>query len=290
MSRNRGSILLLVLWVLAVLSSAAVAQAIRFSLQVKWAGRLDETRQSWHLAWTAVEIAGQELVLDADPAWDAPKESWARVPAEPTSLPAGRLQYRIQDEQSRIPLNRLPVEMIALLPGFNPLAAAELIERRGKGKQVVHLGELLLLPDFRKEDLPALAELVTVYGTGPVNLNTAPEPVLIRLGLSASLAGQVAVFRLGQDGIWGTKDDGVFTDVEEILPLLEDHFGPLLPQDQTTLGNLISAQLLGVRSSFFQVEAEGWIQDPGIHTRTLAVMERTGPNARPILRGWREIF
>ena len=146
-----------------------------------------------------------------------------------------------------------------------------------------------MLAGFQKETLKELAGLVTVYGTGPVNLNTAPAPVLTRLGLSASLADQVVAFRLGQDGKWGTQDDGVFVDVEQIIPTLENRLGSLPPEDRTVLGNLISSQRIGVRSSYYQVEVEGWTQADGIHTKVITVMERVGANTRPILRGLYEI-
>lgn len=290
MKRSRGgSVLILALWAVAALSVAAVAEGTRVSLQLKWAGRLNEARQSWHLAWAAAEIAGQELASDVEPAWDAPKEPWGRPPTDPMAFAPGWIRTRIQDEQSRIPLNRAPVELIVRLPGFTLQTAEELIARRSAGKPVAHLGELLSLTGFQKEQLQKLADLVTVVGAGAVNLNTAPAAVLNRLGLSPSLSERIAAFQSGPDGRWGTQDDGIFPDVEQILPVLEERCGPLFLEDQTTLGNLISSQFLGVRSSFFQVEAEGWVQEKGIHTRVLAVMERTGSSGHPIVRGWHEI-
>ena len=290
MSRHRGSVLLLTLWAVSVLSVLAIAQATRISLQLRWAGRLDEARQAWYLAWAATEAAGEVLASDSEPAWDALKEPWGKVPADPIHwVSSGWLRYRIQDEQSRIPLNRVTAEQAARLPGFNPQTAQELVSRRDAGKPVNHLGELFLLTDFPAEPLEELAGLVTVYGSGPVNLNTAPAPVLIRLGLSPSLAGQIAAFRLGQDGQPGTPDDGVFPAAQEVIPVLEEQLGPLQPEDQTALGNLLSSQMIGVGSSLFQVEAEGWVQQNGIHAKVIAVMERTGPDLKAVVRGWREI-
>ena len=288
MSRSRGAVLLLALWAVALLSAAAVALGVRIALQLKLARRFQESRQSWYLAWAASEIAGRELASDNELAWDAPKERWGAVLPDGSPFSAGWLRYRIQDEQARIPINCAPVEIIARLPGFSLLAADELIARRNDGKPVAHLGELLALPGFRKEGLPELAGMATVYGSGAVNINTAPAPVLTHLGLSPSLSDRIAAFRLGPDGEWGTRDDGVFPDVERIIPLLEEGSGPLLPEDQTALGNLIASQRIGVRSSFFQVEAEGWIQTDGIHSKVSAVLERAGSSGPLVLRGWSE--
>ena len=288
MSRKQGSVLIVTLLATALLSSVAIAQATHVSLELKWANRLQESRQAWALAWTGVQAAAQELALDPTPNWDAPKENWGQVSQDPIHLPKGKFQVRILDEQARIPLNSASLELVAQLPGFSISSANALISRRKEGKALAHLGELLLLDGFQAAALPELEPLVTLYGNGPVNVNTASAAVLTRLGCSTALASQIVQFRAGADGRWGTADDEIFPDVAQIAPLMETQFGPLLPEDQTTLGNLISSQQIGVRSSFFQVEAEGWTDAHGIYQKVIAVMERSEPNSKPEVRGWYE--
>ncbi len=288
MSRNRGSVLLVTLLATALLSSVAIVEATHVSMELKWANHLQEYRRAWSLAWTGLQVASQELASDPNPMWDAPKENWGQFSQDPTELPSGKFQYRIVDEQARIPLNSTPVERVALLPGFTLPSANELVSRRLEGKAISHFGELLLLKGFQKEALPDLMPLVTLYGSGPVNINTASAPVLTRLGLSSALASQIVQLRAGADGKSGSADDVIFPDVTQIIPMIEAKSGPLLPEDQTAMGNLISAQQIGVRSAFFQVEAEGWANPHGVHKKVTAVMERSEPNSKPEVRGWYE--
>ncbi len=268
MSRSRGSALLLALWSVAILSGIAIVQAVRISAQLRWASRLNEARQGWYLAWAATQAAGQELVLSPDPSMDA---------KEPVSFGSGWFSYRIQDEQARIPINGISSEQAARLPGFTERSAEQLVARREAGKPVVHLAELRLLQDFPDSALEELAGLVTVYGKGPVNLNTAPAPVLAGLGLSSSMAKEIA----------GLEDR--FSGPEQIIPLLENRLGPLSTEDQTALGNLISTRLIGTESSFFQVQAEGWTHEKGTHTKVIAVLEKPASSGRPVVRGWHEV-
>lgn len=290
---GRGSVLLLTLWAVAALTMAVIALATRLSLQLKWTGRLQESRQAWYLAWTALNAAAQELSADPEPAWDAPKESWGQVPSKPIAFQQGRFTYRIQDQQARIPLNAVTPtpawqEILAGLPGLNAQAAQALIVRLQEGRPVRHLSELLFLPGFQKEGLDLLLPLVNLHGTGSVNLNAAPLEVLKQLGLSAQISGQIVELRTGPDGKWGTADDGTFPDPEQILPILDGRYGPLLPEDVLRLQALISGQVIGVRSFLFEVEVEGWTQAHDLHKRVLAVVERGAPGAKPLIRGWHE--
>ncbi len=283
-----GSVLLLTVWAVAALAVLVIGQATRVSLQLKWAQRLQESRQAWHLAWAGARVGANELASDPEPAWDAPKEPWAQSPDNPVEFAPGQFSYRIQDEQAHISLNDAPLDLVLLLPGFTPRAAQELIARRQTGKRISHLAELRFLPGFQIELFPELVPLVTVLADGPVNVNTAPPAVLARMGLSAPLADRIAAFRAGSDGVWGTADDGFLPDVEQVIPVLDEQCGPLLPEDQQHLGNLISQNLLGVRSSFFRIEAEGWELAHGAHRKVVAVVQRGSVGAEPIVRGWNE--
>jgi DNA uptake protein ComE-like DNA-binding protein len=281
-------VLLLTTWAVAALTVLVISQATRVSLELKWANRLRESRQAWHVAWAGLRAAANELAIDPDPAWDAPKEAWGKSPEEPVRFASGQFSYRVQDEQARISLSSAPLDLLLLLPGFTPQAAQELIARRQQGKRIGHLAELRFLPGFQEESLQELIPLVTVVADGPVNLNTAAPAVLARMGLSPALADRIAAFRIGPDGVWGSADDGFVPDVEQVFPVLDEQCGPLLPEDQERLGALISANLLGVRSSFFRIEADGWEQAHGVHRGIIGVVERAGAGAEPIVRGWNE--
>ncbi|MBI3615874.1 MAG: general secretion pathway protein GspK [Candidatus Omnitrophica bacterium] len=300
---SKGSILLVSLWATAALAAIGILQATQLSLELKWAGRLQEERQAWYLARTGVEVAGARISTD-DPAWDSLRDSWGQAPKDPVAFGPGTFRYSVTDENARIPLNALGELDKALAPqglnllgqlGFPPSAAQQLLDRLNQvpAKPIRHLGELLALSGMTPELLSQMVSWVTVYGNGPVNINTASVEVLTRLGLSSGLANQmVTLYRSGPgpDGIAGTSDDGIFTDAGQIGPVLSANFGPLASADQALLAALVghNPPLLGVSSAFFRVESEGRAGRHGIQKKIAAVLERKSPGALPLLRGWNE--
>jgi type II secretory pathway component PulK len=76
-----------------------------------------------------------------------------------------------------------------------------------------HIYELVLVKGFTSEIIDKIKPYLTVYGDGRVNINTASFPVLHALfgpGFPG-LAGKIADYRAGADGIPGTKDDRWFS-------------------------------------------------------------------------------
>ena len=285
---RRGAALLLSLWATAALAALGIAQATRLSLELKWAGRLQERDQAWYLCWTGLEAASDLLVRDPELGWDAPSEPWGQAPDSEIPFNGGAFLYKISDEQARIPLNSAPAEVLLRLPGFTPAAVEGLLARREQGKTPAHPGELAALEGFEADAAASLEPLVTFQAASAVNLNTAPAPVLSALGLSSSFSAQIVAYRDGSDGVPATADDRAFTDVERIVPDLEGALGPLTPEDQAAIGGLISSQRLGVRSSFFRVALDGWSSAHRVRRSAEAIVERGGQGDGANVRGWHE--
>ncbi len=275
---NRGSVLLISLWATATLAALEITQATQVSLELKWGGRLQEERQAWYLAWTGVELAQKLLSLD-NPAWDAPVERWGQVSKEPIPFGPGTFRYRILDEQAKIPLNTAPREVLLRLPGFRPDVVDKLLSQRTQPepKQITHLAELLVV-GVESRFLPELEPLVSVQSVRPVNINTASSSVLQILGFSPQLAARIVQYRFGPDGTWGTSDDRIFDDAQKIVSVLNEQFGPLVAEDQQ-----VEPLLLGVSSSLFRVETEGWTTRHGVRKKAVALLDRAGT-----VRGWHE--
>ncbi len=287
MKHSPGSVLLLSLWATAFLAALGITQATKVSLELKWANRLEEARQSWYLAWSSMQVAATLLSKD-DPLSDALNESWGQVPKEPIPFGPGTIHYQIFDEQARIPLNAAPADVLARLPGFTQQAADQLVQLRTQKQRILHLGELpaLNLPGFRPELLPQLEPLVTVYGSGSININTASVQVLELLGIKG--ANQIAQYRDGGDGILGNENDRVFKEAAKILVDLENAQVILDNADKVLLTNLVSAGLVGVNSTTFRVETEGKSTRHGIDQKGVAILERSGAATPPVVRGWYE--
>lgn len=281
--------MLLALWATAAMAAMGITQATQLSQGLKWMGRLQEQDQALFLCWTGLELSARILADDADDLgrpWDAPRELWGQVPEEAVLLEGGTVGYRIADEQGRVPLNSAPPEVLGRLPGFTQEAVAQILALRAEGKGIAHLGQLAAVPGFQAASLAELEPLVSVHSAGAVNLNTASESVLAALDVSANLMQAILIYRKGGDGVEGTPDDAVFTDVDTIFGNLE----ALLPMldDRVELGNLISSQQIGVRSSLFRVALEGKSARHEVARRAVAVLDRGAPGDAPQLRGWHE--
>ncbi|RMF89695.1 MAG: hypothetical protein D6736_07990 [Nitrospinota bacterium] len=128
---------------------------------------------------------------------------------------SGETLYGMQDEESRIHLNKAPPSLLAALPGMN-LARAEAAIRHRTGQPFATPAEFVSwlaaqpggLSDGEREILP---RLTTVWGTGRINLNTAPAPVLLALpGMTPERVARLLQHRRGPDGREGTADDQPF--------------------------------------------------------------------------------
>ncbi len=287
-SDKRGSVLLFCLWATAVLTTVGISQASRIALQARWLDRVKEEQQAWLLAYSGVQAAAEVLSAD-DPVVDGYHEVWARTSADPYRLEAGSFLYVIQDEQAWLPINTLPKELLARLPGFNPQMAEAVLQNRMEGHRIVHLGQLRFFGPIALETMEELSSLVTVERTGSVNLNTAPRKVLLQLGLPAALVSQILLYRSGPDAAPGTADDRFFerADASAVGAVLEEAVGyRLSPEDRTTLNGLTGegVPLLGIRTDLFRVEARGITHRHRIEKRVWAVLDRQGN-----IRGWHEI-
>ena len=299
MKGARGSVLLLSLWATATLASIGIAQATHISLELKWVDRLHEARQAWYLVLEGIAIVSSRLSTPDpatdNPAWDALKESWGQTPKKPLSFELGTVQYRVQDEQARIPLNAAAATLLARLPGFTQPAADELVRRRAEKKLVSHLGELpsvLKNFGFQSESLTKLEPLVTLYGVGPVNLNTASDKVLVALGLTEGFAKELLGYPAGLDGVVGTSDDGILEEVtsEKMEAVLKGFYGPeyvMTQEEKDTVNALGGLQppLVGVSSSLFRADVESATSRHGIKKKVSAVLQRS---ERILVEGWTE--
>jgi general secretion pathway protein K len=94
----------------------------------------------------------------------------------------------------------------------------ELLLIKGFTKEIVYGGPP---PDPKGEPLRGIAHLLTTFGDGKVNVNTASREVLLTLTSRGKMMDEWVVddllkFRMGDDGVPNTKDDG-FTSVQEAI-------------------------------------------------------------------------
>lgn len=125
-----------------------------------------------------------------------------------------------------------------------------------------------------------LKNIITVYGDGKVNMNTASREVLAALFAMQSeqkdmsdsdredLIEEIIAYRNGEDGLPGTEDDQQFENAN-IETALETHESSKI----TMLNWLRTKQAIGVNSDFFRVEAD--IELKKIKRRVTAILSRS---------------
>lgn len=198
------------------LAEAAVQQAIREVLT-------DATLQGF-------QEEGEGPVLTF---FRSPTQPLPRLPRRDVRLGGGELAYRISDEEGRLNLNTVPpdrVDRLLLSLGVEKqvrdtindslqdwkdpddlrrLNGAESedtylrrpVPYRARNALLSDVAELLQIKGVTpalyagRAGRPGLAELVTVHGTGQVNINTAPEPVLKALALSDAEISEIVQSR-----------------------------------------------------------------------------------------------
>jgi general secretion pathway protein K len=118
------------------------------------------------------------------------------------------------------------------------------------------LDEMLLVKGMNKQIYDKLIHFVTIYGDGPVNINTASREVLIALGLPDELVDKILAVRRGKDSIDATADDHVFlktfeiaADVNAVIPLILD--------EARAIDALNMKGLLTTNSFYYTIEATG---------------------------------
>ncbi len=192
--------------------------------------------------------------------------------------------YGLVDESSRININRVPSEVLrSMLENIAAIdqdtaadIASAIVDWRDRDVVVSPGGaenayyqslkmpypckngsfqipeELLLVKGMTPEIFSKIAGLITLYGEGKVNINTADWRVWRALGLSSELAQEIVEFRRGEDGVYGTEDDNIFKTVGEIR-----NIGPLSTEEAQEISRLISLNVLTVRSDVFRINSTG---------------------------------
>ncbi|MFQ5899526.1 MAG: general secretion pathway protein GspK [Candidatus Methylomirabilia bacterium] len=210
-----------------------------------------------------------------------PTEPLPRMPRSDVRLGPGQFAYRITDEEGRLNLNMArPDQIDQLLRDLGldkelrdivndslqdwkdsndayRLNGAESedtylelpVPYRARNGPLEAVAELLQIKGVTaalysgSTDEPGLAEFVTVWGQGQVNINTAPEPVLKALGLSEA-------------------------EVSDIVQSRQS--APYAAVPPRFAGRGLSAA-----SRTFRVEAEGWVGDGAVRVRVVAIVQPT---------------
>ncbi len=127
--------------------------------------------------------------------------------------------------------------------------------------------ELLLVKGMTTEVFNSVKRYITVFGDGKVNINTASKKVLLALGVTAAAVEAIVIYRNGPDGLSGTYDDRVFTDVN-----IESRLRDIEPKDAASIGNLKNS--FTVKSNYFKLESKGMVTNSKVTRTVVAILQR----------------
>ncbi len=209
--------------------------------------------------------------------------------------------YGACDESGKININEAGGDILAKLPGFSVDLASAVVDWRDeddlpnpsgdeddyyegldapyecKDAEFSSPEELMLVKDVTREIYEGVKDLVTVYGEGKaVNINTTPKEVLAVLIGSEfeELPAKIANYRNGSDGIMGTEDDNIFTDINAINAQLATAL-TLTQVELNRIEELKNTGYFKVMSECFRIRSRGEAKNGRVKKAIEVVIKRT---------------
>jgi len=315
---NEGSILMVVLWILAFLVLLGLGLGYTTSIDQRLVGYQRDRLMALYLAKAGYYRALAELEQDSTPMIDSYLDTWGHNPGvfQEVKLGEGNFTvsypvreedgseaviYGIMDEDRKIDVNTAPQAVLLRLPGMTDEIADAVLDWRAehkrlgeslgevKDKPLKVLEDVLLVEGMTQETFQTLRPFITVYTDGKVNLNSAPREVLTALNLGEGVVNKLLRFRKGLDEIRGTEDDQSFVSVGGAVQQLNAFVEPLTLQEAAQLTNLISQNRLKVASSVFRIYSKGEVRDGNVIRSVEAVVQQGKRPSSPFtLLSWYE--
>lgn len=316
-----GSVLIMTVWTLSLLSMLVVGIGARGNFALELTERMDEQLVASYIASAGLQQAIMLLGQDSSPMADTLGETWASGPEffENQSFVPGYFTishsqirdgfvievFGLIDEDRYLNLNTISAELMReLLLEVGGIQATEariiadsLLDWRDKDKDAQPYGaenfyysglhppypckdgpfenveELLLVRGMYPELFERIKDYVTVYGSGMVNIHTAPLEVLGVMGISNAGVNGIAFYRAGEDNKEGTADDRIIASTQAI-PVELTSYVPV--EDVDRLTELLQDDLLTVKSEDFRIQVTAWTQRAQYPLRVLCVVNRKG--------------
>jgi len=272
---GKGSILLIALWSLFLLTTFAVYLGYGIRQKLRLVQRLNERDKQHLIAEAGVKKAITQINKEPPPPYDTLMDVWSNDESafreigvgdgtfsvnysyidDISGLPQSR--FGLCDEERKININKAELAVMARLfqivlnsgeteaqelaasiidwrdsdselstPGSaeDSYYRSERYPYEAKDQNLEVLEELLLVKGVSEDIFLKLKNYITIYGSGKVNINTAPRVVLLGVGLSEDITDMILSFRAGKDKIQGTSDDNYFGAPFDIAPNLSQTY------------------------------------------------------------------
>lgn len=203
LSQKKASILIICLWAIMILSLLGMGLAGLAFQEIKFTKAYQRLRLSLPVARAALKTVFYLEEGDATPAFD----TFDELARENQQILCENIYYKycfadkkysadsfeLVDESALINLNTASRDVLKRLPGLNEELADKIIN--SGMRPFASVNEVLLVEDMTKEKFVSFKDLVTVYGQGKININTASKPVFLALGLDEEVVDAILRFR-----------------------------------------------------------------------------------------------
>lgn len=245
--KQQGFVLISVLWITALLTIITLGFGRRAALDRRAAAYALDHAEAMMMAQGAVDRGIVEMfnrglmqmLLPEDQRGGTHLgESWAHTKnlfeegyfENTEQFENDEVIYIITDEERYININTAPQEILEEMPSLSRTVVRKIMARRN---EEVHenegvtpfqaIEELRYLSGvseddwFGKGDSPGLKDLITVWGSGLININTASPEVLNCIpGMRKTDIAAILNYRAGDDGELFTGDDRGFKSMEDL--------------------------------------------------------------------------
>ncbi len=241
--RARGAILFLAVGAIAALSILTLGVTSSVMQELRLASYVTDSTASFYAARSAIDVSRFLLAADESPGIVTLYDLRSR------QIPLGDkvLNLSFTDEEGRLNMNFANRAMLGRLPGMGD---DEILLDNLKAKPFKVKEEILLVDKMTPEIYRQFKNLVTVYGSGAVNINTAGDQVLALLGCDQEIIDALKQYRNGPDGIPGTEDDLWIKTPDQIVPTLGKN---LSPQGLDILSALVAGRYLTTTSDYIAI-------------------------------------
>jgi len=332
---NNGTVLIMVMWLLAILSLFAVGLGYRSTIELRLTSYYIDKTKCRYLAYQIINKVFFNIANDQDRKVDAYNESWGNLPEsffesafEGAKVSAEHIAdgnddnevtlYGASDECGKINLGKMPTailvseywkknfsfdeDLVKAITNWTTKKSTEdemdswyetTYGYKSRHGDMELIEELHFLKDFasqsseKNKNRAKLKNIITVWGNGQVNMNTASKEVLEALFVMQSdqkemergerddLIRMIIEYRNGDDGLPGTQDDNLFKDIN-----IETAIGTHESSKISMLNWLRQKKLIGVTSDFFRIDATVSLDDKNFKKKVSAIVTRSKDLAR----------
>ena len=269
---KKGSVLVICLWAIMILSILGLGLTGLVFQEIKFASTYQRIILSLPVARAALKTVFLQRQNDLTPGYD----TFAELTQPGKVFLCGGNSYKyyfadisascpeeVVDEGALLNLNLASVEMLEKLPGMNDDLAKSIVDSGLRPFKSIN--EVLLVKGMSPENFELFKDMVTVYGNGKVNLNTANKPVLLALGMDEELAD--AILRLRKEHKIEPPKDSAVTEPEYGISNLS-----------TLAADLSELVYLGLRQEQSLIGLSTWLDVKSEYLRFNVIPKFGGPN------------